>query len=125
MTCDHKRYMDRPATMTEYPERVCMDCGASAVWQDRGGWRFDPWKDPAPAKDAAPSLTPGHRVLSAFEIAQVEVIRKLGVRCAETIDMLEPDPLTNTDPRWVAIARTHFQEGLMAAVRSVTKPEFF
>ena len=29
------------------------------------------------------------------------------------------------DGRWVAIARTHFQEGLMALVRSVAKPESF
>jgi hypothetical protein len=27
------------------------------------------------------------------------------------------------DKRWAAVAKTHFQEGFMALVRSVTKPE--
>lgn len=30
-----------------------------------------------------------------------------------------------TDRRWVSIAATHFQEGLMAATRSVARPTFF
>ena len=36
----------------------------------------------------------------------------------ERIDKAEPQ-------RWISIARTHFQEGCMAATRAIAQPEFF
>lgn len=33
--------------------------------------------------------------------------------------------LSSADPRWAAIAKTHFQEGLMALTRAITKPDTF
>jgi len=33
--------------------------------------------------------------------------------------------VVNADIRWVKIAQTHFQQGLMAARRAVLKPESF
>lgn len=32
---------------------------------------------------------------------------------------------SEADPRWAAIARTHFQEGFMALTRAITKPTTF
>jgi len=32
---------------------------------------------------------------------------------------------TKADPRWAAIAKTHFQEGFMALTRAITKPTTF
>jgi hypothetical protein len=29
------------------------------------------------------------------------------------------------DQRWVAIAKTHLQQGFMAATRAIAQPEFF
>lgn len=38
---------------------------------------------------------------------------------------LDADGAVWTDPRWCAIAQTHFQEGLMALTRAVARPSFF
>lgn len=67
-------------------------------------------------------LTPGHRQLTKLETLSVQLCRDQGVRLEELLCELQD---RGAVPRWVAIARTHFQEGLMAAVRSITKPDFF
>jgi hypothetical protein len=77
-----------------------------------------------------PSETPGHKVLSEEQIRLVTEIRVAGHRLQELTDELRAislrSPLpNNVDPRWLAIGRTHLQEGLMALVRSVTQPDFF
>ena len=65
----------------------------------------------------------GYRKLTEQEVGLVNKIKakteELGVLIAE----LKSDP--DLDHRWVSIAQTHFQEGSMAAVRSVTKPTTF
>jgi len=62
----------------------------------------------------------GYRQLSEAE--QVE-INKLKDDAEYTRRRLES--LTNVDERWLAIARTHLQQGYMAAIRAIAKPETF
>ena len=77
----------------------------------------------------------GYRELSQEEIDLVNEIKDLGPECRAMVDKIvfkASLSQEDTDPeefreamRWAAIARTHFQEGLMALTRAVTRPEFF
>ena len=71
--------------------------------------------------DEHPHANLGYRVLTEDEQAAVAKIRVIGA----TLEALVAELKRDGDLRWVAIATTHFQEGLMASVRSVTKPDFF
>lgn len=65
----------------------------------------------------------GYRELTKDELALINRIKEQGA-CLETmINELFANP--ETDVRWVAIAQTHLQQGLMAAIRSVAKPDSF
>lgn len=79
----------------------------------------------------------GYRELSQAEIdlmnevkTKGEELRVLLEKCA-SVDAPADAPRPASDPtladaaRWRAIAKTHFQEGLMALTRSVAKPDFF
>jgi hypothetical protein len=87
---------------------------------------------------AVPNPLTGYRELNDVEVALVELIKRVErdvlsdlwrqVRDADTSDR-EGDPTFNraesgveVDPRWLEIAHTHFQEGMSALVRSVTRP---
>jgi hypothetical protein len=72
--------------------------------------------------EGTPSETPGHKVLTDEQKDLVGGIRLLGDASRRLLDVVGQ---ADVDQRWLAIARTHFQEGLMAAVRAVTKPDFF
>ena len=74
-----------------------------------------------PMKEATAAKV-GFRELTDMESALVQNCRRQGESLESMLALLESE---NVDKRWLAIARTHFQEGLMAAVRSVTKPAFF
>lgn len=66
----------------------------------------------------------GYRELSEAEIDLINAIKHVGNdELAPLIEKLAHDP--DIDGRWVSIARTHFQEGLMALTRAITKPTFF
>lgn len=86
----------------------------------------------------------GYRELSADEIALMNEIKNAGVSMQRLIEMVaghfdeqakaaaaadsleEIFRIRNAQPeRWVGIARTHFQEGLMALTRSVAQPRSF
>lgn len=71
----------------------------------------------------------GYRELSQAEIDLMNEIKAQGVALEALIEkLLTPGPgyeHLKADPRWVAIGRTHLQEGLMALTRSVAKPTFF
>lgn len=65
----------------------------------------------------------GYRDLSQEEIDAMNEIKAQG----ENLKNMLYD-LRNTegvDQRWVSIAETHLQQGIMAAVRSVAKPDSF
>lgn len=67
----------------------------------------------------------GHRDLSQREIEIINVIKAHGDAMGELIEAVRTEPEAQIDQRWVSIAQTHFQEGCMALVRAVAKPEGF
>jgi hypothetical protein len=67
----------------------------------------------------------GYRELNEEEIARMNEIKDLGGQLGALIQHLEIQGSAVADPRWVAIGKTHLQQGLMALTRAVAKPEFF
>ena len=65
----------------------------------------------------------GYRDLSQAEIDAMNAIKEKGENLRIMIDELKS--VDGTDKRWIAIAETHLQQGIMAAVRSVAKPDSF
>lgn len=65
----------------------------------------------------------GYRDLTQDEIDKMNESKRIGRELENMISDLRSDP--STDKRWVNIAETHLQQGIMAAVRSVAKPESF
>ena len=65
----------------------------------------------------------GYRELNADEIALMNEIKEMGIDLGSLVSELESNP--DTDQRWIAIGKTHLQQGLMALTRAVTKPDFF
>lgn len=68
----------------------------------------------------------GYRELTADELAAVNHLKTIEEDLGQTFRTLidvHPRLGGELDPRWLAIAKTHFQEGFMALVRSVTRPE--
>lgn len=76
----------------------------------------------------------GYRELSPAEISLMNAIKELGVYLEETLNAVDrfitadneehgtPDAESR---RWLEIARTQLQQGLMAATRAVARPKFF
>lgn len=65
----------------------------------------------------------GYRDLSQSEIDGMNSIKAQGEKLRQMIDLMRADK--QLDQRWVSIAETHLQQGIMAAVRAVAKPESF
>jgi hypothetical protein len=65
----------------------------------------------------------GYRDLSQEEIDLMNRIKEQGacleIMCEDLFD------LESTDKRWVSMAKTDLQTGIMKAVRAVAKPESF
>jgi hypothetical protein len=60
----------------------------------------------------------GYQALDPEQIAKVNAIRAVEI----TVGQLQRGMASDTaDPRWAAIARTHFDQGFMALIRAVTK----
>jgi len=68
-------------------------------------------------------LIKGYRNLSQSEIDAMNTIKAEGVRLGLLIEDLRDN--AGLDQRWVSIAETHLQQGIMAAVRSVAQPTTF
>jgi hypothetical protein len=66
----------------------------------------------------------GHKPLSAAQIGDMNMVKRLGKECRELIAYLEQDNL-DYDKRWIDVARTQMQLGLMALTRAVAKNDFF
>lgn len=64
----------------------------------------------------------GYRELNEAEIAAMNVIKEEGLKLEALVNLATA---SGGDPRWIAIAKTHLQQGLMALTRSIAKPEFF
>ena len=69
----------------------------------------------------------GYRDLSKEEIAMINSIKCTGVEIEYMIKHVQRAQWIDCeeDLRWIAIAKTHFQQGLMALTRAVAKPESF
>lgn len=71
-------------------------------------------------------LIKGYRDLTQEDIALMNRIKSLGDELGSLIwDLRKENNHLEIDGRWVSIAETHLQQGIMAAVRSVAKPESF
>lgn len=68
-------------------------------------------------------LIKGYRELSQEEIDVMNWIKEKGQHLEALIDNLLS--MDSTDKRWVNIGKTNLQQGIMALVRSVAKPESF
>jgi hypothetical protein len=65
----------------------------------------------------------GYRDLSPAEIELMNKIKDIGETLDATCKALAADP--TIDQRWVAIGKTHLQQGIMALVRAVAQPTTF
>lgn len=65
----------------------------------------------------------GYRELNREEITIMNNIKALGAPIGDVVAYLETRE--DLDQRWVAIGKTHLQQGLMALTRGVAKPDFF
>lgn len=65
----------------------------------------------------------GYRELSEQEIALMNEVKSLGEDLGNMIATLKQMP--EIDQRWVSIAQTDLQKGIMALVRSIAQPTSF
>lgn len=68
-------------------------------------------------------LIKGYRDLSQEEIDAMNAVKAEGERIRILIEEMYSN--NQLDRRWIGIAETHLQQGIMAAVRSIAKPESF
>jgi hypothetical protein len=69
------------------------------------------------------TLIAGYRELTEGEIALMNIVKEKGEALADIVDLLSRDD--TLDQRWVAIGKTHLQQGVMALVRAVAQPTTF
>lgn len=68
----------------------------------------------------------GYRALSADDLALIHDVKEHGESLRELIARVEKHNNAGSEAkRWASIARTHLQQGYMALVRSVTRPDTF
>ena len=70
------------------------------------------------------SLIAGHKPLTAAQIGDMNLVKHLGKQCRDLIVYLDQDHL-DYDKRWIEVARTQLQLGLMALTRAVARNDFF
>ena len=87
------------------------------------------------SEDLKPLPVKGYTDQSADKVALVNRFKEMEERLLREIDALgerkrlasfNDDPLARAaayDPRWLSIAKTHFQEGFMALNRAVFQPQ--
>ena len=69
----------------------------------------------------------GYRQLSALELELTNMVKEHAEETLFLIEKLEDKGRNDIeiDKRWIAIAQTNLQQGYMALVRAITKPETF
>lgn len=65
----------------------------------------------------------GYRDLSKEEIDAMNAVKSEGTRLQLLVEELRANE--SLDQRWVSIAESHLQQGVMAAVRSIAQPTSF
>lgn len=68
-------------------------------------------------------LIKGYRDLTQGEIDAMNAIKAEGTRLEILLEEMRDNK--DLDSRWIDIAETHLQQGIMAAVRAVARPESF
>jgi hypothetical protein len=68
-------------------------------------------------------LVKGYRKLTEVEIDKMNKVKELANQVGALVDDLMLDGTVDT--RWIAIGRTQLQQGFMAVVRGIAKPESF
>ncbi len=61
----------------------------------------------------------GYQPQPQFRVDQVNLNKQTEERLLRVLDLLRS---TDADPRWISIARTHFEEGFMAMNRAIFQP---
>lgn len=69
------------------------------------------------------NLIKGYRDLTQDEINAINAVKAEGELLRLLIVKMKEN--ANLDQRWVAIAETHLQQGIMAATRAIARPEGF
>lgn len=65
----------------------------------------------------------GYRDLTEDEIDVINAIKSAEVQLGDMWRELGDQDTVTVDKRWMAIAKTHFEEGFSALVRAVAQPE--
>ena len=65
----------------------------------------------------------GYRKLSVHEVEAINFIKYMGIEIGKMCDKV--DQMHDIDKRWLAIGKTNLQQGLMAIIRAIAKPETF
>jgi len=65
----------------------------------------------------------GYTSQSDDKVGLVNEHKAMEERILRRIDSLMPDSRRDIDPRWLAIARTHIEQGFMALNRAVFQPQ--
>lgn len=65
----------------------------------------------------------GYRDLTQAEINAMNSVKDLGEKIGLLIEEMKDNK--DLDKRWILIAETNLQQGIMAAVRAIAKPESF
>lgn len=68
-------------------------------------------------------LIKGYRDLTEKEIGVINDLKSIGESLDRALKSVETLP--GIDPRWLAIGKTNLQQGIMAVVRSVARPDGF
>ncbi len=76
----------------------------------------------------------GYRQLTQIEIDMLNLIKEKGEELEQLLAQVEEYTVTENEAfgspdaeprRWIAIGKTHLQQGLMALTRSIARPESF
>lgn len=68
-------------------------------------------------------LLKGYRTLTPAEVALANQVKSVGEMLGHVVEKLRSHP--DIDQRWVSIGATDLQTGIMALVRSITRPTTF
>jgi hypothetical protein len=63
----------------------------------------------------------GYRELNEDELKAINQLKEIEERTLRVLDAMQVS--FSMDPRWMAIAKTHIEQGFMAANRSIARPK--
>lgn len=65
----------------------------------------------------------GYRELDPDEIEMMNVVKEMAAEVGDLIKTMAHQE--GLDQRWVSLAKTHLQQGFIAAIVAITKSDFF